>query len=446
MCPTADDDDFVFVAPATAPSRPPNKAQLRTIRRQVLARRKQGEEVYTDEEVEKAGYIAAAAPAAAAPAAAAAAATHVKPAAAMARKPSPRRTKSPAAARRGGGRLAPKAELKKIKLAVAARRRAGEEDVHTDEEVTRAGWHLDVLKLADGPKEAHPAGGMALSVPKARQEEAWDCGLACAHMALRALGVGAQECSLAALRARLPCASVWSIELAYLLADYGVPAEYVTTCTSIDEKGLATEAFYRECLDADAARIRALFARATAEGVAVRRAPLSAARSSATPTRNPNARPRPRPRPGPGPNPNPDPNPDPDPNQVRRASLSAAQLCNLLQEEATLVVLLIDVYGVYADAPWISARGYAGHYVLLVGVDGDNYLVKDPARKEECLLLPIALIEKARKAHGTDEDLLLVPFEGPPPKVPATGSVSRVVQIAEEAAAAAAAADAGTKS
>ena len=303
MCPSPEDEDFVFVAPAAAPSRPPNKVQLRTIRRQVQARRKQGEEVYTDEEVEKAGYIAAAAPAAAAPAAAVAA--HVKPAAAMARKPSPRRTKSPAAARRGGGRLAPKAELKKIKQAVAARRRAGEEDVHTDEEVTRAGWHLDVLKLADGPKEAHPAGGMALSVPKARQEEGWDCGLACAHMALRALGVGAQECSLAALRARLPCASVWSIDLAYLLHDYGVAAEYVTTSTSIDEKGLATEAFYRECLDADAARIRALFARATAEGVAVRRAPLSAARSSATPTRNPNA--RPRPGPGPGPNPNPDP-------------------------------------------------------------------------------------------------------------------------------------------
>ena len=55
-------------------------------------------------------------------------------------------------------------------------------------------------------EEAHPAGGMALAVPKARQEEAWDCGLACAQMALRALGVGPQECSLAALRARLPCA------------------------------------------------------------------------------------------------------------------------------------------------------------------------------------------------------------------------------------------------
>ena len=30
----------------------------------------------------------------------------------------------------------------------------------------------------------------------------------------------------------------------------------------------------------------------------------------------------------------------------------------------------------------MSARGYAGHYVLLVGVEGEHYLVKDPGRKE----------------------------------------------------------------
>ena len=146
--PEGSDDSYVLVAPAAAPSRPPNKAQLRTIKRQVAARRKQGEEVYTDEECRKAGYIATAAPAAAAPAPAAA--PPVKPAAAATRTKSPGRTKSPAAVRRGGGRLAPKAELKRIKQAVAARRRAGEE-VYTDDEVERLGWHLDVLKLPDGP-------------------------------------------------------------------------------------------------------------------------------------------------------------------------------------------------------------------------------------------------------------------------------------------------------
>ena len=43
--PEGSEDSYVLVAPAAAPSRPPNKAQLRTIKRQVAARRKQGEEV-----------------------------------------------------------------------------------------------------------------------------------------------------------------------------------------------------------------------------------------------------------------------------------------------------------------------------------------------------------------------------------------------------------------
>jgi len=56
------------------------------------------------------------------------------------------------------------------------------------------------------------------------------------------------------------------------------------------------------------------------------------------------------------------------------------------------------------------------------------------ARKEDCLLLPIAAIDLARTAHGTDEDLLLVPFEASP-QVPQAGSVSRLVRIAAEATA-----------
>ena len=112
------------------------------------------------------------------------------------RTKSPRRAKTPP--KSGPKRLIPKSELRKIKQMVSARRKAGEEGVDTDDEVQRAGWHLEVLRVADGPEEAHPSSGMALVVPHARQEDEWDCGLACAHMSLCALGVGAQDCSLAA--------------------------------------------------------------------------------------------------------------------------------------------------------------------------------------------------------------------------------------------------------
>ena len=40
------------------------------------------------------------------------------------------------------------------------------------------------------------------------------------------------------------------------------------------------------------------------------------------------------------------------------------------------MVVLLDVRGLYADSPWLNGRGYAGHYVLLVGVEDDCFLVK----------------------------------------------------------------------
>ena len=48
----------------------------------------------------------------------------------------------------------------------------------------------------------HPVDGMAVLVPKVVQEATWDCGLTCVHMALRALGMSADDCSLTYLRTR----------------------------------------------------------------------------------------------------------------------------------------------------------------------------------------------------------------------------------------------------
>ena len=68
--------------------------------------------------------------------------------------------------------------------------------------------------------------------------------------------------------------------------------------------------------------------------------------------------------------------------------------------------------------------------VLLVGVEDEYFLVKDPARKEDCLLLPCDDVDCARRALGTDEDLLLVPLNGPTPTVPEPGVPPNVVRLA----------------
>ena len=57
----------------------------------------------------------------------------------------------------------------------------------------------------------------------------WDCGLACVQMALLSLDVPPPACSLKQLRARLSSDSVWTADLVYLLASYGIQCEYLTS-------------------------------------------------------------------------------------------------------------------------------------------------------------------------------------------------------------------------
>ena len=93
-------------------------------------------------------------------------------------------------------RFIPKAELRKIKCQVAALRKKGHE-VWTDDEVERAGYTLDIL-----------APSVSLAVPKQMQEADWDCGLACAKMALLTLGCPASDCGIKSLRSRLVSSEV----------------------------------------------------------------------------------------------------------------------------------------------------------------------------------------------------------------------------------------------
>ena len=48
-------------------------------------------------------------------------------------------------------------------------------------------------------------------------------------MALLSLGCPAPDCSLARLRSCLASSEVWTIDLAYLLTDFGAACEYITS-------------------------------------------------------------------------------------------------------------------------------------------------------------------------------------------------------------------------
>eukprot|EP00966_Prymnesium_polylepis_P227145 5255768-Prymnesium_polylepis.1 len=130
----------------------------------------------------------------------------------------------------------PKSELRKIKQQVAKLRKKGHE-IWTDDEVTAAGYTLE---------EPEMECGLGALVSKTKQSKSWDCGLACAEMALSALGLETDACSFAALRARLISDSVWTIDLAYLLADYGVRFEYLSSTCDVDETAYSTSIFYAD--------------------------------------------------------------------------------------------------------------------------------------------------------------------------------------------------------
>jgi len=283
-----------------------------------------------------------------------------------------------------------KSELRTLKKRVAQLRKKGF-DVWTEDELEREGWTLAPL----------PPAAADAATPSMAQAADWDCGLACVQMALLSLDVPPPACSLKQLRARLSSDSVWTADLVYLLASYGIQCEYLTSELSAGASSAekAGSAFYASSLEADAARVDALFARAASEeGVS-----------------------------------------------IRCCKLGANELWNALRDDDQLAIVLVDGRMLYARAgrppdgdfegwraasarlarpptpprrththtpaasAWhaqphparaapVSARR---HYVLLVGLDDttDSFRVKDPARSDRTAVVAAKASRRAAPRH-----------------------------------------------
>ena len=169
-----------------------------------------------------------------------------------------------------------------------------------------------------------------------------------------------------------------TVDLVHLLCDYGVKFRFLTTTIGVNPD-YKNEAFYRSTLDADALRVKDLFERAAASGI-----------------------------------------------EIERRSLSDGELCDLTRPpHDSLVMALVDRRYLYRPPPnsvsgFIEGcfsslgiqGGYVGHYVLLTGFDAsrDGYYIKDPAKPSEELFVHSEHLHAARRAHGTDEDLILIPW------------------------------------
>lgn len=209
-------------------------------------------------------------------------------------------------------------------------------------------------------------------------------------MVLRALGVPSSECSLKQLRTLNPeGTSIWTVDLAYALHAYGARFQYLTATIGVDPAYKA-EPFYKPTLDADALRVNELFDRAESERIS-----------------------------------------------IECKSVEDDELADLLRPQTQLVMALVDrrylyrpglsnimgssnpgsqlVTGLVETCLSYYFSGYVGHYVLLIKYDEarDGFVLHDPARAPEPIFVPSRDLHAARRCHGTDEDLVVIPYAQP---------------------------------
>ncbi|KXZ46980.1 hypothetical protein GPECTOR_39g474 [Gonium pectorale] len=123
---------------------------------------------------------------------------------------------------------------------------------------------------------------------------------------------------------------------------------------------------------------------------------------------------------------------------VQQRSISSEELQSWMLSGDCLVIVLVDKRKL---DPWLMAAdlclpalcgmdlGYTGHYVLLVGFDGEaqEFVVRDPAAMVPDLRVSAAALDAARRSFGTDEDILVV--RGPCPMAAPVQALAQSAQL-----------------
>ncbi|KAL1365274.1 hypothetical protein HN51_013336 [Arachis hypogaea] len=210
-----------------------------------------------------------------------------------------------------------------------------------------------------------------VDVPHVNQIYTWDCGLACVSMVLKTIGVNDRD--IQAL-AELCCTnSIWTVDLAYLLQRFSVAFSYFTVTFGANPN-YSVESFYKEELPNDLVRVDMLFQKAVESGIDIQCRSISG-------------------------------------REISILILSGKYIAIALVDQSKLSHVLQDDVHV----PEVSSNnpGYTGHYVLICGYDAgaDMFEIRDPASSKKHKRISSKSLEEARKAFGTDEDLLLISLE-----------------------------------
>ncbi|XP_058458083.1 protein GUCD1 [Malaya genurostris] len=206
-----------------------------------------------------------------------------------------------------------------------------------------------------------------------RQRYDWDCGLSCILMLL-----GRNERRLFLNDFKDICQkngfgeSTWTIDLCYLLKDFGIEHKYLTITFGANPSHLGKE--YYKCFNDDEKRVNEKFHNANNHGIF-----------------------------------------------VETKSVSCDDLIQHLGSYGN-IILLTSASLLYCDLCKVNKLSmelrsclglkstYMGHYVILCGYDKriQKFLYRNPALKDKICFMSFEAMDRARKASGTDEDIILL--------------------------------------
>ena len=168
--------------------------------------------------------------------------------------------------------------------------------------------------------------------------------------------------------------SIWSIEIALALRHFGCEwVKFLTTYKGV-RKTYQTLSFYEKDFCEDCPRVERAFEKASTHDV-----------------------------------------------EVVEQSLRNEDMERLVERSEVALIVLVDKCvlenGYFEDGAvvgvekykntWHPDGSFVGHYVVVVGVIGDFFIINDPAR-ESVFRVKKSVIHEARRRFGTDEDIVVV--------------------------------------
>ncbi|XP_069789863.1 protein GUCD1 isoform X2 [Narcine bancroftii] len=216
-----------------------------------------------------------------------------------------------------------------------------------------------------------------LNVPVIQQSFHWDCGLACSRMVLQYLHpVSEEEFQAACWRLQFS-ESVWTIDLAYLMQQFGVGHKFCTQTLGVD-KGYRYQSFYRKHFDTEEDRVNQLFACAAAHGVKVEKRSVTIQEIQEHLSQG----------------------------HVAVVLVNAILLvCDLCSPPIKFCCLLPIGQKCFCRKP-----DYQGHFIVVCGYNRASGCIfyNNPAYTDRVCCTSVSNFNEARVSYGTDEDILFV--------------------------------------